>query len=54
MNTGTIPRWVKDGTVKVKVQLELNLVRNAKNSKKRIYRHVGQKRKIEENALPLP
>lgn len=42
----------KDGIVKVKVKLELNLVRNAKSIKKRNYRHVGKKKKIEENALP--
>lgn len=44
---------VRNGIVKVKVQLELNFLRNAKNSKKRIYSHVGQKSKIEENTFPL-
>lgn len=39
--------------VKVEVQLELNLVRNAKNSKKRIYNHIDQKKKSEENVFPL-
>lgn len=44
----------KDVITNVKVQLELYLVSNAKSSKKRVHRHVGQKRKIDENALSLP
>lgn len=40
-----------DGMTKADVQLELNLARDAKN-KKGFYRHIGQKRKIEENVPP--
>jgi len=41
----------RDGVRKAKVQLELNLAREAKNNKKSFYRYVSQKRKIKENIL---
>ena len=37
--------WVR----RAKVQLELNLARDAKNNKKGFYRYVSQKRKVKEN-----
>jgi len=41
--------WLcRDGVRKAKVQLELNLARDAKANKKGIYRYVSQKRKVKE------
>jgi len=42
----------RDSIRKDKAQLELNLVRDAKN-KKRFYRYVIQKRKVKESVLSL-
>ncbi|KAK4833075.1 hypothetical protein QYF61_027737 [Mycteria americana] len=42
-----------DGVRKVKVQLELNLARDAKNNKKGFYRYVSQKRKVKESVPQL-
>ncbi|KAK4831209.1 hypothetical protein QYF61_016046 [Mycteria americana] len=39
---------------KAKAQLELNLARDAKNSKKGFYRYVSQKRKVKESLPPPP
>lgn len=51
----------RDEIRKAKAQLELNLAKVSKNSKKGFYRCVGQKRKMKENAhttlpptTPLP
>jgi len=46
-------RLYKDGVRRAKVQLELNLARDAKNSKKGFYRYISQKRKVKESVLPL-
>ncbi|KAM6103455.1 uncharacterized protein LJ206_014212 [Theristicus caerulescens] len=43
----------KDGMRKAKAQLELNLVRDAKNNKKGFYRYINQKRKVKESIPPL-
>ncbi|KFZ65688.1 hypothetical protein N338_12981, partial [Podiceps cristatus] len=45
-------RLCRDGVRKAKAQLELNLVRNAKNNKKGFYRYVSQKRKVKESVPP--
>ena len=39
----------RDGVRNAKAQLELNLARDAKNSKKSFYRYVSQKRKVKES-----
>ena len=47
--------WLcRGGVRRAKVQLELNLARNAKNNKKGFYRYVSQKRKVKESASPPP
>ncbi|KAK4822101.1 hypothetical protein QYF61_009801 [Mycteria americana] len=43
----------KDGVRKAKAQLELNLVRDAKNNKRGFYRYINQKRKVKESVPPL-
>ncbi|KAK4818026.1 hypothetical protein QYF61_004150 [Mycteria americana] len=43
----------RDGVRKAKVQLELNLARDAKNNKKGFYRYINQKRKVKESLPPL-
>ncbi|KAK4817803.1 hypothetical protein QYF61_027854 [Mycteria americana] len=43
----------RDGVRKAKAQLELNMARDAKNSKKGFYRYVSQKRKVKESIPPL-
>ncbi|KAK4824510.1 hypothetical protein QYF61_015908 [Mycteria americana] len=43
----------RDGVRKAKAQLELSLVRDAKNNKKGFYRYVSQKRKVKESVPPL-
>ncbi|KFV50335.1 hypothetical protein N328_01276, partial [Gavia stellata] len=46
--------WLcSSGVRKAKAWLELNLARDAKNSKKGIYRYVSQKRKFKESIPPL-
>jgi len=42
----------RDGASKAKAWLELNLARDAKNSKKGFYRSVSQKRKVKERVPP--
>jgi len=42
-----------DEARRAKVQLELNLARNAKNNKKAFYTCIIQKRKIKESVHPL-
>jgi len=45
--------WLcRDEVRKAKLQLELNLARDAKNNKKVFYRHVNQKRKVKESVPP--
>jgi len=39
-----------DGIRKVKVQMELNLMRNVKNNKKGFFRYTGQNRQAKESA----
>ncbi|KAK4815257.1 hypothetical protein QYF61_023993 [Mycteria americana] len=46
-------RLCRDGVRKAKAQLELNLARDAKNSKKGFYRYINQKRKVKESVPPL-
>ncbi|KFZ67293.1 hypothetical protein N338_10186, partial [Podiceps cristatus] len=46
-------RLCRDGVRKAKAQLELNLARNTKNSKKGFYRYLNQKRKVKENVRAL-
>ncbi|KAK4808500.1 hypothetical protein QYF61_005817 [Mycteria americana] len=46
-------RLCRDGVRKAKVQLELNLARDAKNNKKGFYRYINQKRKVKESVPPL-
>ncbi|KFP18135.1 hypothetical protein Z169_02708, partial [Egretta garzetta] len=46
-------RLCRDGVRKAKVQLELNLARDAKNNKKGFYRYVSQKRMVKESIPPL-
>jgi len=41
-----------EGVRRAKAQLELNLARDAKNSKNSFYRYVNQKRKVKESVLP--
>jgi len=41
----------RDGVRKAKVQMELNLARDARNNKKACYRYVSQKRKVKEPLL---
>jgi len=43
---------VRDVLRKAKVQLELNLVRDTKNSKKGFYRYVSQKSKAKKSVPP--
>ena len=43
----------RDGVGKPRVQLELNLARDAKNNKKGFYRYVSQKGKVRESVCPL-
>jgi len=43
----------RSGVRKAKVQLELNLTRDAKNNQKGFYRYVRQKRKVKESAPAL-
>ncbi|KAK4821758.1 hypothetical protein QYF61_000819 [Mycteria americana] len=43
----------RDGVRKAKAQLELNLARDAKNTKKGFYRYIDQKRKVKESVPPL-
>ena len=40
----------RDGVRKAKVQLELNLAKDAKNNKKGFYRYISLKRKIKKTA----
>jgi len=42
----------RDEVRRAKVQLELNLARDAKNNKKGFYRYVSQKRKVKESVPP--
>ena len=42
----------RDGVRKIKVWMELNLARDAKNSKKGFYKYVSQKRKVKESVPP--
>jgi len=42
----------RDGVTRAKVQLELNLARDAKNNKKGFYRYVNQKRKVKQSIPP--
>ena len=45
--------WLcRDGVRKVKAWLELNLARDAKNTKKSFYRRVSQKKKFKESYPP--
>ncbi|KFV55360.1 hypothetical protein N328_07466, partial [Gavia stellata] len=46
-------RLCRDGVRKAKVQLKLNLARDAKNNKKGFYRYVSQERKVKESVCPL-
>ncbi|KFQ67578.1 hypothetical protein N335_10393, partial [Phaethon lepturus] len=46
-------RLCRDGVRRAKVQLELNLTRDAKNKKKGFCRYVSQKRKVKESVTPL-
>jgi len=45
-------RLYRDEVRQAKVQLELNLARDARNGKKDFYRCVSQKRKVKENIPP--
>ena len=38
---------------KAKVQMELNLVRDVKDNKKRFYRYIGRRRQGKESAPPV-
>ena len=42
----------RDGVRRAKVQLELNLAREAENNKKGFCKYVDQKRKIKESVPP--
>jgi len=42
----------RDEVRRAKAQLELNLVRNAKNNKKGFYSYVNEKRKVTESIPP--
>jgi len=45
--------WLcRDEVRRAKVQLELNLAKDAKNNKKGFYRYASQKRKVKESVLP--
>ncbi|KAK4829023.1 hypothetical protein QYF61_001798 [Mycteria americana] len=46
-------RLCRDGVRKPKVQLELDVARDAKNNKKGFYRYINQKRKVKESVPPL-
>ncbi|KFZ48948.1 hypothetical protein N338_11822, partial [Podiceps cristatus] len=46
-------RLCRDGVRRAKVQLELNLARDAKNNKKGFYRYISRKRKVKESVPPL-
>jgi len=43
----------RDGIRKAKVQLELNLAKDAKKNRKSFYRYVSQKRKVKESIRTL-
>jgi len=43
----------RDRVRNAKVQLEMNLARDAKNNKKCFYRCVNQRRKVKENIPPM-
>jgi len=45
-------RLCRDGVWRARVQLELNVARDAKNNKKGFYRSVSQKRKVKESVPP--
>lgn len=46
--------WLsREGVRKAKVQLEMNLLRGAKNSKNDFYRYINQKRKVERSNTKL-
>ena len=42
----------RDGVTRAKVQLELNLARDAKNNKKGFYRYVNQKSQVKQSIAP--
>jgi len=42
----------RDGISNAKAQVELNIARDAKNSKKGFYGYVSQKKKIKESITP--
>jgi len=45
--------WLcRGGVRKIKVQMELNLARDAENNKKGFYKYVNQKRKVKESVPP--
>ena len=43
----------RDGIMKAKVHVELNLVKDVKNTKKGFYRYAGQKKKTKDSVSPL-
>ena len=47
-----VTRLCRDEVRRAKVQLELNLVKNAKNNRKGFYSYVNQKRKVKESVYP--
>ncbi|KFM02997.1 hypothetical protein AS27_15497, partial [Aptenodytes forsteri] len=43
----------RNGVMKAKARLELNLARDTKNNKKGFYRYVSQKRQVKESVHPM-
>ena len=52
-NAGTLSGYAEDGIRKAKAQMELNLARDVKNTKKGFYWYNGQKGKAKESVPPL-
>lgn len=53
VNLGELPAGLwRDGVRKEKAHFDLNIARGAKENKKRFYRHLNQKRKVQFCILP--
>jgi len=51
-DTVMLSRCYREGIRKAKMQMELNLARDAKNNKKGLYRYIDQKRQTKESESP--
>lgn len=54
VNLGELPAGLcRDGITKEKARFDLRIARGAKENKKRFYRHLNQKRKVQDVVYPL-